>query len=113
MNGVLWSLSIYAAAALAEIAGCFAFWAWQRLDRSPLWLVPGALSLLVFAYLLTRVDLSFAGRAYAAYGGIYITASVAWLWLIEGQKPDQFDLIGVGLSLAGATVILLAPNLRA
>ncbi|RYZ25883.1 MAG: hypothetical protein EOP49_44065, partial [Sphingobacteriales bacterium] len=61
---------IYIGAALAEIAGCFAFWAWLRLDKSPLWLVPGILSLALFAYLLTLVDSEAAGRAYAAYGDV-------------------------------------------
>ena len=64
------SIVTYAAAALAEIAGCFAFWAWLRLNKSPLWLAPGVLSLMLFAYLLTRVDSAAAGRAYAAYGGV-------------------------------------------
>lgn len=112
MNGLLWSLAIYAAAAVAEIAGCFAFWAWLRLDRNPLWLVPGVASLVLFAVLLAQVDLAFAGRAYAAYGGIYITASVAWLWVVEGQMPDRFDVAGVGFSLVGTVIILLAPSLR-
>lgn len=67
----------YLGAALAEIAGCFAFWAWLRLDKSPLWLIPGTLSLVLFAYLLTLVDTSAAGRAFAAYGGVYIAASIA------------------------------------
>jgi small multidrug resistance family-3 protein len=71
----LHAFAIYAAAALAEIAGCFAFWAWLRLDRSSLWLIPGLASLALFAYLLTRVDAAFASRAYAAYGGVYIAAS--------------------------------------
>ena len=78
------SLLVYIGAALSEIAGCFAFWAWLRSERSPLWLVPGVASLILFAYLLTRVDVAFAGRAYAAYGGIYIAASLAWLFFIEG-----------------------------
>ena len=77
------SIATYAVAALAEIAGCFAFWAWFRMDRSPLWLIPGVLSLMLFAYLLTRVDSAAAGRAYAAYGGIYIAAAVLWLWCAE------------------------------
>ena len=68
---------IYPLAAVAEIAGCFAFWAWVRLDRSPWWLVPGMISLMLFAYLLSRVDASMAGRAYAAYGGVYIAASIS------------------------------------
>jgi small multidrug resistance family-3 protein len=70
------SALLYVAAAVGEIAGCFAFWAWLRLDRSPWWLVPGICSLVVFAVLLTRIDAAFAGRAYAAYGGVYIAASL-------------------------------------
>jgi small multidrug resistance family-3 protein len=107
------SLAFYAAAAVAEIAGCFAFWAWLRLDRSPWWVLPGLVSLAAFAWLLTRVDLDFAGRAYAAYGGIYIAASLAWLWLVEGRTPDRWDIIGAGVCIAGAAIILLAPHDRA
>jgi small multidrug resistance family-3 protein len=92
---VMATLAIYIGAALAEIAGCFAFWAWLRLDRSPLWLVPGIASLVLFAWLLTRIDSDFAGRAYAAYGGIYITASLFWLWGAESQLPDRWDVTGV------------------
>lgn len=98
---------IYAAAALAEIAGCFAFWAWLKLDRSPLWLAPGMVSLAVFAWLLTLVPNDAAGRAYAAYGGVYITASILWLWLIEGQRPDRWDLTGLAVCLVGSAIILL------
>jgi small multidrug resistance family-3 protein len=112
VNGMWWSLVIYAAAAVAEIAGCFAFWAWLRLDLTPLWLIPGIASLILFAFLLTQVDLTLAGRAYAAYGGIYITASVVWLCVIEGQTPDRFDFAGVGFSILGTVIILLAPSLR-
>jgi small multidrug resistance family-3 protein len=107
------SLAAYVGAAFAEIAGCFAFWAWLRLDRSPLWLLPGLVFLALFAFLLTRVDLAFAGRAYAAYGGIYIAASLAWLWAVEGQAPDRWDLLGAVVSLLGAAIILLAPHARA
>ncbi len=101
------TLILYPLAALAEIAGCFAFWAWLKLDRSPLWLVPGVLSLALFAWLLTLVPSEAAGRAYAAYGGVYIAASLGWLWLIEGQRPDRFDLTGAAICLVGAAVILL------
>lgn len=104
------SLAVYVGAAVAEIAGCFAFWAWLKLDRSPLWLLPGLVSLALFAFLLTRVDLTLAGRAYAAYGGIYIAASLVWLWAVEGQAPDRWDLIGAGICVLGATVILFAPH---
>lgn len=100
----------YLGAALAEIAGCFAFWAWLRLDKSPLWVVPGIASLCLFAYLLTLVDAEHAGRAYAAYGGVYIVAAIFWLWLAEGAKPDRWDLIGGLVCLAGAAIILLGPR---
>lgn len=106
------SLGAYAVAAVAEIAGCFAFWAWLRLDRSALWLIPGIASLVLFAWLLTRVDAGFAGRTYAAYGGIYIAASVAWLWIVEGQVPTRWDLVGAGLCLLGMGVILIPPLIQ-
>ncbi|TPP10316.1 YnfA family protein [Rhizobium glycinendophyticum] len=101
------TLLIYLLAALAEIAGCFAFWAWLKLDRSPLWLAPGLASLALFAWLLTLVPSEAAGRAYAAYGGVYIAASLVWLWLVEGQRPDRFDLAGAAICLVGAALILL------
>lgn len=100
----------YLLAAVAEIAGCFAFWAWLRLGKSVFWLIPGVASLIVFAWLLTLVDAPAAGRAYAAYGGIYIAASLAWLWLAEGVRPDRWDLTGAAICLVGASVILLAPR---
>ncbi len=86
----------FATAALFEISGCFAFWIWLRRGASPLVTVLGVVSLIVFAVALTRVDTAFAGRAYAAYGGIYIAASLVWLWLVEGQRPTVSDLLGAG-----------------
>nr|WP_299244844.1 YnfA family protein [uncultured Halomonas sp.] len=104
------SLMIYLAAALAEIAGCFAFWAWWRLDKSMAWLLPGLASLALFAWLLTLVDTDYAGRAYAAYGGIYIVTSLLWLWLVEHRAPDRWDMVGAGICLVGAGVILFGPR---
>ncbi len=101
---------IYGAAALAEIAGCFSFWAWWRLERSPLWLIPGLLSLALFSWLLALAPTDAAGRAYAAYVGIYIAASLLWLWSIEGVRPDRWDVAGAAICLAGASVILFAPR---
>ena len=100
----------YMAAALAEIAGCFAFWMWLRLDRSILWIAPGLASLALFAFLLTLADTSAAGRAYAAYGGVYIAASLGWLWLVEGARPDRWDLVGAAVCIAGAAIILFGPR---
>ncbi|MFV3127528.1 YnfA family protein [Niveispirillum sp. KHB5.9] len=104
------TILLYIVAALAEIAGCFAFWAWMREGRSALWLAPGMASLALFAWVLTRVPVDAAGRAYAAYGGVYIAASLAWLWLVEGQRPDRWDVTGAALCLVGAAAILWAPR---
>ncbi|KAF0677170.1 YnfA family protein [Profundibacterium mesophilum] len=104
------TLAAYICAALAEIAGCFAFWAWLRLDKPIWWIGPGMASLALFAFLLTLADSAAAGRAYAAYGGIYIAASLAWLWAVEGVRPDRWDLIGVSLCLLGALIIVAGPR---
>ncbi len=81
-----------------------------RDGRSPWWLLPGALCLALFALLLARVEAPFAGRAFAAYGGIYILASLGWMWAVEGGRPDRWDLAGGALCLGGAAVILWAPR---
>ncbi|WP_430474055.1 YnfA family protein [Thalassospira lucentensis] len=104
------SIAAYVVAAIAEITGCFAFWAWLRSGKSVLWIIPGIASLILFAWILTRVDAGFAGRAYAAYGGIYIAASVFWLWAVERVTPDRWDLTGMAICLIGAGVILFAPR---
>lgn len=103
-------IAIYIAAALAEIAGCFAFWSWLRVGRSVWWIAPGIGSLIVFAWLLTLVPTAAAGRTFAAYGGVYIAASLAWLWAVEKTRPDAWDTTGAALSIAGAAVILFAPR---
>ena len=104
------TLAAYIGAALAEIAGCFAFWAWLRLDKPVWWIGPGMASLALFAYLLKLSGSAAAGRAYAAYGGIYIAASLLWLWAVEGVRPDRWDLIGVSLCLLGAAIIMVGPR---
>jgi small multidrug resistance family-3 protein len=97
---------MFTIAAFFEIAGCFAFWIWVRRGATPLVVVLGVVSLIAFALTLTRVDSAFAGRAYAAYGGIYIAASLVWLWLVEGQSPTRTDLLGAALAIAGAVIIV-------
>lgn len=101
------NLLVFAGAALAEIAGCFAFWAVFRLGKSNWWLVPGVISLLVFAYVLTLPSASTAGPT---YGGVYIVASLLWLWAIEGQRPDRWDVTGMIVCLAGAAIIFWGPR---
>jgi small multidrug resistance family-3 protein len=94
--------------ALAEILGCYLVFLWMRGERSPLLLVGAAVALAVFAWLL-----SFhpnAGRAYTAYGGVYVAAAVAWGWLVEKQPPDRWDLIGAAVSLVGMAIISFGPR---
>jgi small multidrug resistance family-3 protein len=82
------------------------FWIWVRREASPFVVVLGIVSLVGFALALTRIDSAFAGRAYAAYGGIYIAASLVWLWVVEGQSPTRSDLLGAALAIAGAVIII-------
>lgn len=101
---------VFVLAAFFEIAGCFAFWAVVRSGTSALWLAPGLVSLVAFAALLTQVDASAAGRAFAAYGGVYVAASLAWLWAVEGFRPDRWDLVGGAVCLAGAAIVVFGPR---
>ena len=97
---------IYPLAALAEIAGCFAFWAGLKLDRSPLWLLPGLVSLALFAWLLTLVPSEAAGRAYAAYGGVYVMTALLWLRVVDGIKLSISDWLGAAIALCGMLIIV-------
>lgn len=86
---------------------------WLRQGRTGWWLLPAVLSLAAFAYLLTLVESNAAGRAYAAYGGVYIAASLAWLWTAEGIRPDRWDLTSATLCLIGAAIVLWGPRAAA
>ncbi len=101
------TLLFFLLAALGEISGCYAFWAWLRLGKTILWVIPGIFALVIFATALTQINADNAGRVYAAYGGIYLLASLAWLWSVEGIEPNKWDLFGVAISLLGTSVILL------
>ncbi|HVE72005.1 MAG TPA: YnfA family protein [Thermoanaerobaculia bacterium] len=102
MQNVVW----FIVAAACEIAGCYTAWMWLRLGRSAWWLAPGTVSLIVFALALTRVDAAFAGRAFAAYGGIYIASSLVWMTVVERTAPRITDYVGAAVCLAGASIIL-------
>jgi small multidrug resistance family-3 protein len=101
------SIVWFVIAAVLEIAGCYSLWLTFRLGRTHWWLLPGTVSLLLFAYALTRVETSMAGRAFAAYGGVYIVASLTWLIVVERARPSMTDLVGSLLTLAGSAVILI------
>lgn len=106
---VLKRTGLYALTALAEILGCYLPYLWLKQGRSAWLLLPAALSLAAFAWLLT-LHPSAAGRTYAAYGGVYIGVALLWLWGVEKQTPTRWDLLGVTLCLAGMLVIIAAPR---
>ncbi len=96
---------LFIATALAEIIGCYLPYLWLRRGRSALLLIPAAASLALFAWLLT-LHPTAAGRVYAAYGGVYVTVALAWLWIVDGMRPSVSDYLGVALCLAGMAVIM-------
>lgn len=105
MNTVL----LYVATALAEIVGCYLPFLWLRQGRSAWLLLPAGLSLALFAWLLTLHGAA-AGRVYAAYGGIYIGVSIAWLWAVDGLRPTAWDVAGSLVALAGMALIAFQPR---
>lgn len=94
---------------IAEIVGCYLPYLWLHNGKSAWILLPAAGSLALFSWLLT-MHLTAAGRVYAAYGGIYITVALTWLWIVDGIRPSGWDVTGVALCLAGMAVIMLAPR---
>ena len=101
------NLGIFFIAAFFEIFGCFAFWLYFRVQKAPWWLVLGFISLILFAYFLTKIDVENAGRVYAIYGGIYIFASLLWLVLVEKESFNRWDIIGASICILGASVIFI------
>ena len=98
--------TLFVLTAIAEIVGCFLPHLWLRKGASPWLLIPAAVSLGLFAWLLT-LHPSAAGRTYAAYGGVYVSVAIVWLWVVEGQQPDRWDVIGGALCLAGMALIVM------
>jgi small multidrug resistance family-3 protein len=103
-------LFLFILAALLEIFGCYTLWLYFRLHKSAYWLIPGILSLVLFAFVLTRVQSEFAGKTYAIYGGIYIASSLFWLHFVEHNSPDKWDIIGACVCITGALIILFVPR---
>ncbi|WP_157271496.1 YnfA family protein [Azohydromonas aeria] len=99
---------LFIATALAEIAGCYLPYLWLKQGRSILLLIPAALSLALFAWLLTLHETA-AGRVYAAYGGVYIGVALLWLWAVDQIRPTAWDLAGAAVALAGMGIIMFQP----
>ncbi len=100
------TLGLFVVTAIAEIVGCYLPYLWLRKDGSPWLLLWAALSLTLFSYLLT-LHPDAAGRVYAAYGGVYVTVAILWLWQIDGISPSRWDIIGVAVSMVGMAIIVL------
>jgi len=103
------TLLLYTATALAEIVGCYLPYLWLKQGKSIWLLLPGALSLMLFAWLLTLHDTA-AGRVYAAYGGVYIGVALLWLWAVDQVRPTLWDLAGACVALLGMAIIVLQPQ---
>ena len=101
------NFGIFFIAAFFEIFGCFAFWLYFRLEKTPLWLLLGVISLILFAYVLTKIDVENVGRVYAIYGGIYVFASLLWLVFVEKESFNRWDIIGASICILGASVIFI------
>jgi len=100
---------LYLLTAFAEIVGCYLPWLWLRQGATAWVLVPGALSLAAFAWLLT-LHPAASGRVYAAYGGVYIAVAILWLWLVDGVRPNPWDLAGAAVALMGMAIIAFQPR---
>lgn len=103
------TIALFVLTALAEIVGCYLPYLWLKQDKSPWLLVPAAISLALFAWLLS-LHPTAAGRVYAAYGGVYIFVAVLWLWGVDGIKPTVWDIVGASVALIGMAIIMFAPR---
>jgi small multidrug resistance family-3 protein len=106
---LLKTLFLFTLTAVAEIVGCYLPYLWLKAGKSAWLLVPAALSLALFAWLLT-LHPTAAGRVYAAYGGVYIGVAIIWLWLVDGIKPSGWDMLGVTVAMLGMAIIMFAPR---
>ena len=103
------TVGLFVATAICEIVGCYLPYLWLRKDKSVWLLAPAAVSLALFAWLLS-LHPQAAGRTYASYGGVYVAAAVFWLWFVDNQRPDRWDVIGAGVAIVGMAVIAFGPR---
>lgn len=103
------TIGLFFITAVAEILGCYLPYLWLKEDKSVWLLLPAALSLALFAWLLS-LHPTAAGRVYAAYGGVYIFVAILWLWIVDGIRPTLWDVVGVTVALLGMAIIMFAPR---
>ncbi|MDA0147621.1 YnfA family protein [Vibrio sp. LaRot3] len=105
------TVSLFFITAIAEIVGCYLPFLWLKEGKSILLLIPAAVSLALFAWLLS-LHPTAAGRVYAAYGGVYIFVAIGWLWVVDGIKPTLWDIVGVCVAMVGMAIIMFAPRVN-
>lgn len=103
------TIGLFFITAVAEILGCYLPYLWLKNGKSVWLLLPAALSLALFAWLLS-LHPTAAGRVYAAYGGVYIFVAIVWLWIVDGIRPTLWDIVGVTVALIGMAIIMFAPR---
>ena len=108
MNAII-TLLLFVVTAIAEIVGCYLPYLWLKQGKSAWLLIPGAISLTLFAWLLS-LHPTASGRVYAAYGGVYISVAICWLWIVDGVRPSRWDVFGVIVCLMGMAIIMLSPR---
>ena len=111
-GALLKTASLFVLTASAEIFGCYTVYYWLKANGSRWWLVPGAASLGLFAWLLTLHPSGTAGRTYAAYGGVYVATAVMWQWVVERKCPDRWDLLGSGICVVGMMLIMFGRKVK-
>lgn len=109
MSAALTTLLLFVATAVAELVGCYLPYLWLRKGGSVWLLLPAALSLAVFVWLLT-LHPAASGPVYAAYGGVYIATALLWLWWVDRVTPTRWDLLGAGCCLLGMAIIMFSPR---
>lgn len=102
---ILKTFGLFFVTALAEIIGCYLPYLWLKEGKSIWLLLPAAISLAAFAWLLT-LHPQVAGRVYAAYGGVYISVALLWLWAVDAVRPTVTDWVGVSVCLSGVVIIV-------
>ena len=102
---MLTTILLFFATALAEIVGCFLPYLWLKKNGSPWLLLPAAVSLMLFVWLLT-LHPAASGRVYAAYGGVYVCTALLWLRVVDGVKLSAYDWAGALVALCGMLIIV-------
>jgi small multidrug resistance family-3 protein len=109
MLGILRIMALFGISAVCELGGVYLIWQWQRAGKPTWWALAGIVSLFIYGFIQTLQSLGF-GRAFAAYGGVFIIGAMLWGWFVDGNMPDRWDALGGLICLVGVGVILLAPR---